>query len=43
MPDELVQLCLGEWGLWTDWQVVFVLVVGFVLGTINEYRRGKKR
>ncbi len=43
MPDEIVQLCLGEWGLWTSLQVAIVLVAGFVLGTINEYRKGKRR
>lgn len=43
MPEHIVQLCLRDWGMWTQPEVAAVALVVFVLGVVNGEWRAKRR
>lgn len=43
MPEDIVQLCLKDWGLYSAYQMLAAVVLGFIAGAVNEVRRAKRR
>lgn len=43
MPEDIAQLCLRDWGLYSSYHMLAAVVLGFIAGAVNEIRRAKRR